>query len=238
MSCHVAPLARHQPSSGRSGRCAASSAKACVAGSLMPPARDTWPIHTAPSAVARSSAPSRLPSSSPGLPRNRIFRPGVVDPAGLAEQRVLQAREAVGRMDPPQHRGGIVAQPVEAAVLLAHQGLRAAASAGPGLRPHRHEAATAKALHRQQHGLHRRPRHLVAVEAGLARQPASRIPPRPTPVRRPSRPRPAARSRPRSRSCNSIAQSSADGPRSPTMPGCTMRHTWRDQMLSGMARRR
>jgi hypothetical protein len=35
-----------------------------------------------------------------------------------------------------------------------------------------------------------------------------------------------------------IAQSSADGPRSPTMPGCTTRQTCSRQIGSGMARRR
>jgi hypothetical protein len=35
-----------------------------------------------------------------------------------------------------------------------------------------------------------------------------------------------------------IAQSSAEGPRSPTIPGWTMRQTWRFQIDSGIARRR
>jgi len=33
-----------------------------------------------------------------------------------------------------------------------------------------------------------------------------------------------------------IAQSSADGPRSPTMPGCSTRHTWRCQIAAAIAR--
>ena len=43
---------------------------------------------------------------------------------------------------------------------------------------------------------------------------------------------------PHSLACSWIAQSSADGPRSPTMPGCTIRQVCFFQIDSGIARRR
>ena len=192
-------------------------------------------IHTAPSTVARQTAPARVASSSPGRPRSRSSgcppcrnhsppSSSSSTPGCESAARSLRSTVSVGSdapVDPPDAPDGGTAgcRPWH---------VRRSWGRGVYVPEANRSTASSTAVQRRVG----RPR----CGTGRSCRPAARrSPPTPRRLRRPSPRRPAEPLRPNGSTPSWIAQSSEDGPRSPTGPGWTIRQVCADHTSAGMA---
>jgi hypothetical protein len=97
-----------------------------------------------------------------------LFRPGVEQAAGLAEQAIGDAGKTIGGVDPGQHARRFIALPVDGTIDLLHQRPLSAWNGRVGIVDRRrHEATGQEALDGFQQRTHRGFGHLVAIEARL-----------------------------------------------------------------------
>ena len=198
-----------------------------------------WLIQTAPSRVARRIAPSRVARISPGRP---------TPPAGSCQPpKRRQGRPATSSTTPGKPSAAwIFARTVSvssACQSIARSGCRisgrglpatfgSSGSSGRGENAGSVARSTAASTQRVAASVTSRRYRLLLAASRMAKPSLAQVSPASISASACSSVTPHSRARSR------MAQSSADGPRSPRMPGCTTRQGTRRQTSSGIARLR